>query len=180
MKRLVVLVATLGFASCQGPGIGHSASPDGRDFHHTTDAIDRHAPTLDAVGELEFEGLASGRVRLKGGTGAAGAVTLRQSFALAGDITGNGTDETVVLLDERREGAPPRTYVAIVTSMGGSVHSLATAEVPDRATVTGGRVEHGRVTLSVEGPAPLGAGNLQYVLERSRLRLAADTRQPTA
>ena len=108
---LVVLSAALGLAGCRG----QSAGPDGRDFPHVTEAIDRHAPTAEELASIRYQGLAAGAVTLQDGAWrgapAAGAeaptVALLHDPQLAGDITGNGTNEAVVLLQERRPGLPP-------------------------------------------------------------------------
>ena len=175
---LMVMFAALGLGGCRG----QSAGPDGRDFPHVIEAIDRHAPTPDELLSMRYQGLAAGAVTLQDGVwrgAAAGAeaptVTLLKDPQLAGDITGNGTNEAVVLLQERRPGLPPQLYVAIVASVEGRATNVATAPLGSGVLVAGGRADLGQFVLDVVRPAPAPAARLTYTFKDNVLRLLGET-----
>jgi hypothetical protein len=176
---LLLVSAVLGLTGCGG----QSAGPDGRDFPHVIEAIDRHAPTPEELTSIRYQGLAAGAVTLQGGAwrGAAVAgaeaptVALLKDPQLAGDITGNGTNEAVVLLQERRPGLPPQLYVAIVASVEGRATNVATALLGSDVLVAGGRADLGRFVLDVVRPAPAPAARLTYTFKDNVLRLIGET-----
>ena len=183
IRMLLALLALASLTACRG---GMTATPDGRDFPHVVDAIDRHAPTPEELGSLRYNGLSVGPVTLADGDwrgaaaggGEAPTVALLKDPQFAGDITGNGTDEAVVLLQERRPGAPPRLYVAIVASVEGEATNVATASLGDDVLVAGGRAELGQFVLDVVRPAPAPAARLTYSFKDRVLKLLSD--QPIA
>jgi hypothetical protein len=79
MRIVAVIAIGLMLVGCRGRG--HSATPDGREFPHVTDAIDRHAPTLDQVGALTFNGTDVGAVTLSGGVWERSGTTGDPDFA---------------------------------------------------------------------------------------------------
>jgi hypothetical protein len=183
MRRFVTLLTVTCLSACRAG----SSAPDGRDFPHATEAIDR-SPSMDDITSLTFSGTDAGTVTLTDGVwrgasaGDAGGAELRlvRDFRLTGDITGNGREEAVVLLEYRNPPAEPKTYVAIVASLGAQLANIATAEVTDPIEVRGGRVELGRLTLEGRPRAPAGAAaepagtvSLTYQLDRGSLRLTS-------
>ena len=183
MSRAAVTVVVLVLAAAAGCR-GRSAAPDGRDFAHATAVIDRDVPSPDAIARLTYSGLGPGSITLRGGTWQAppgsGAeftrIDLVAGPTVSGDITGNGRDEAVVLLEAQRAAGPPRLFVAIVASTETHVTNLATAAVGDGVRVTGGKATLGTVTLEVEGPG--GPSRLTYRLEGRTLRLAGGDARP--
>ena len=180
MRRtwLVMLSVVLGLTGCGG----QSAGPDGRDFPHVIEAIDRHAPTPEELASIRYQGLAVGAVTLQAGgwrgAAVAGAeaptVALLKDPQLAGDITGNGTNEAVVLLQERRPGLPPQLYVAIVASVEGRATNVATAPLGSDVLVAGGHAELGQFVLDVVRPAPAPAARLTFTFKGNVLRLIGE------
>ena len=175
----LVLFAVVGLTGCRGDGM--SATPDGREFPHVAEAIDRHAPTGAELANLRYDGLTVGPVTLQDGDwrgGAAGAdaptVALLKDPQLAGDLTGNGTNEAVVLLQERRPGVAPRLYVAVVASIEGRPVNVATAPLAEDVLVAGGKAELGRFLLDVQRPAPAPPARLIYTFKNRTLKLEGE------
>lgn len=157
MIRAVMLMscAAVVLAGCRGDG--HHATPDGREFPHATVAIDRHAPTDEEIATLFFSGLAGGDVRLAGGVATRGdgsRVEWVRDVRLAADITGNGTDEAVVVLREQRPGGDSQVYIALAGSADGHPQNIATLPLAGVTAVTAGDAGLGRVVLDVVAAAP--------------------------
>ena len=186
MTRRIVLALAMGcLVGCRGAG--QSSAPDGRDFPHVADTIDRNAPSIADLEAFTYSDTDAGTVTLDGGTwrGVADAgsssgpeVVLVKGFRLTGDITGNGTDEAVVLLESRRPPAAPRVYLAVVGWIGGQLVNIATTPLGDRVQVKGGHTELGRIVLDgvrrePEGQLspPAAPVSLVYALEGRTLRL---------
>lgn len=180
MKPVIVVLILAVLSACRG---GQSAAPDGRDFPHTVEAIDRHAPSMDDLLALTYSGTDAGTVTLASGVwhgagqrGDPGVAELElvKGFRLTGDITGNGRNEAVVLLAFRRPPADARTYVAVVGSLDGHLVNIATAPVSEQVEVRGGRIEPGRIVLDGVRRAPAGspteAVSLTYDLRGRDLR----------
>jgi len=168
-RRILVLVSSLAAAGCQGDG--RHATPDGREFPHVTEALDRHAPTDDEIADLFFSGLAGGDVRLSGGAATRGdgsRVEWLRDVRLAADITGNGTDEAVVVLREQRQGQADQLYLAVVGSADGNVSNMGTAPLPGVTSVTSGTAALGRVSVDVMRPDPV---RLSFAFANGVLRL---------
>ena len=164
----LVVFAVCGLTGCRGDGM--TATPDGRDFPHVVEALDRHAPTGAELANLRYDGLTVGPVTLQdgdwrgGGGGGADAptVALLKDPQLAGDLTGNGTNEAVVLLQERRPGVAPRLYVAVVASVEGRPVNVATAPLGRRRPGgrRQGRTGAVRARRPASGPGPSGPAHL--------------------
>jgi hypothetical protein len=170
------LWAALVLAGCRGDG--HHATPDGREFPHATAAIDRHAPTDEELATLFFSGLAGGAVRLSGGVATRGdgsRVEWVREVRLAADITGNGTDEAVVVLREQRPGMDDQLYVAIVGSADGHPQNMATLLLPGVTAVTAGQAGLGRVVLDVVAAGPV---RLTFSFARGVLKLQREEPLP--
>lgn len=187
--RLLALALLLIIApGCRGDG--HHAAPDGREFPHVTAAIDRHAPPMPVLEGFTYTLPDLGAVALAGGVWrrdatageSAAEARLRTDFRLTGDITGNGTDEAIVLLTVRRRPAPDRTYLAVVGWVGGQLLNLGSVALDEGVSVTSGRIESSRIVLEgaralVDAAATPQPATLTYVLEANALRLIADAGQ---
>jgi hypothetical protein len=62
-------------------------------------------------------------------------VGLLPATLVTGDINGDGTPETVVLLWEASGGSGVFTHVAVVSDKGGKAENIATARIGDREQV---------------------------------------------
>jgi len=77
------------------------------------------------------------------------SVGLVKDFYLNGDLGGDGTDETVVLLWQSSGGSGTFDYLAVMDKKSDVVRNLATAEIGDRVKVRSGRIEDRRIVLDV-------------------------------
>jgi hypothetical protein len=173
---LVLIVACL--PACRGTS--QSAAPDGRDFPHVADTMDRTAPPLADLLTFTYSGTDAGTVTLKDGKwrgdGQSGdanvpEVVLRRDFRLTGDITGNGRAEAVVLLESRRPPAASRTYLAVVGWIGGQLVNIATTPISDEIVVRGGHIEPGHIILDALRRGSAEPVSVTYELDRTTLRL---------
>lgn len=186
MTRRCVLVFLVGLAACRGAN--QSVAPDGRDFPHVASTFDRHAPSMEALSEATYTDVNGRTVTLTRGAGRASGpeaatVTLVKGFRVTGDLTGNGRDEAVVLLEATRPNAPLRTYLVVAGWIGGHLMNIATTVVPDDVVLRAGRIEPRRIVLEGVRRDAAGAAvgapeavHLTYALEGTTLRLVADPR----
>jgi hypothetical protein len=187
MRRIFLVLIVACVAACRGAS--QSVASDGRDFPQVAETIDRNAPSMADLMAFTYSGTDAGTVTLDGGTwrgdGQAGdpnvpAVELIKDFRLTGDITGNGTDEAVVLLESRRPPAAPHIFLAVVGWIGGQLVNIATTPISDQILVRGGHVVPGHIILDGvrRGPdgsaaASTAAVRLTYALEGTTLRLTS-------
>lgn len=178
IRAALTLIAALSLGACHA----ESSAPDGRDFPHVAAAIDRHAPSIADLENFTYVRLAEGTVTLTDGRwqgsttsgNVATTVSLVKAFRLTGDITGNGTDEAVVLLQSTPAAGPPRLYVSVVGWIGAQLMDIATIAIDDGIEIQGGHVEPGHIVL--DGVRSAGAPvHLRYVLEGTTLRLVASS-----
>jgi heat shock protein HslJ len=123
------------------------------------------APTAEEVANATYSGLAvSAEVTLRNGEwegepfaqggSARPRVVLAPGFLLAGDLDGDGTEESVVLLAESSGGSGTFDYVAICGRHGGRVENLGTAPLGDRVSVMRARVARRAIELDVVRAGP--------------------------
>ncbi len=181
-----IAVIVLSLPACRGAG--RSVAPDGRDFPHVAETIDRHAPSMDDLAAFTYSGTDAGTVTLAKGVwrdGPAGdpnvpQVALLKDLRLTGDITGNGTDEAVVLLESRRPPSASRTYLAVVGWIDAQLVNIATTPLSDQVQIKGGHIEPGHIILdavrrAADGSAAASAPPVQltYALTGTSLRLTS-------
>ena len=180
MKRIGLLLIVACLPACRGAG--QSAASDGREFPHVAATIDRNAPSIADLMAFTYSGTDAGTVTLNAGVWRGGGqvgdrnlpmVELIKDFRLTGDITGNGTDEAVVLLESRRPPAASRTYLAVVGWIGGQLVNIATTPLSDQIKLQGGHIEPRRIILDGVRAGDDGAAavRLTYGLEGQTLRL---------
>ena len=176
--RLCLVLLLAGLPACRGGG--QSVAPDGRVFPHVASSIDRNAPTWDDLAAFTYSGTDAGTVRLTGGAwrGAAPAgradvpeVILQRTLRVTGDITGNGSEEAVVLLESRRPPAPSRLYLTVVGWIGGQLVNIATTPLSDQVELRGGHIEPKRIILDGVRRGSTDPIQLTYELTGSTLRL---------
>jgi heat shock protein HslJ len=117
------------------------------------------APTPEELANATYSGIEENPVTLISGRwegepyaeGGASrpSVGLVKDFYLNGDLDGDGTDETVVLLWQSSGGSGTFDYVAVMDKKSDVVRNLATAEIGDRVKVRSGRIEDGLIVLDV-------------------------------
>ncbi len=78
-------------------------------------------------------------------------------FMMHGDLDGDGSDETVVLLSESSGGSGTYLYLAVVESKGGKLDNVATQLVGDRVQVRGAKIDDGEILLDVLRSGPTDA-----------------------
>lgn len=75
-------------------------------------------------------------------------------FMLSGDLDGNGSDETVVLLTESSGGSGTYLYLAVVGKVDGELKNRATKLVGDRVQVRSARITQGQILLDLLRAGP--------------------------
>ncbi len=145
------------------------------------------APTIDELANARYEGIYDEPVALKDGRwegepfvpGAASrpAVGLVQDFRLTGDLDGDGSDESVVLLWESSGGSGTYNYIAVVGRRGREIINLGTALVGDRVQIRAARIAEDKIELEVvqAGPGdaaccPSQKATRTWVLAQSELK----------
>jgi len=143
-------------------------------------------PSFDEAANLTFTGLAPAPITLLNGVwegnpsvpGSAARlrVELLTSVAVTGDLAGDSTPESVMLLAVSSGGSGTRLHLAVVGRTGGRVLNLATVEVGDRVQVRRTTVTNRRIEMDVvrAGPddamcCPTEKAHLTWVLEGTRL-----------
>jgi heat shock protein HslJ len=124
------------------------------------------APTAEEVANLDYHGIeeAGGTVALREGQwegapyAAGGAsrprVVIVPGPLANGDLDGDGSAETAVLLSSSSGGSGTRSSVAIVTRRGGRVENVATRLLGDRVQVRSLAIEGGLLTIEVVRAGP--------------------------
>jgi heat shock protein HslJ len=150
------------------------------------------APSFDEAANLTFTGLTPAPITLLNGVwegnpsvpGSAARlrVELLTSVPVTGDLTGDGTPESVMLLAASSGGSGTRLHVAVVGRAEGRVMNLASVEVGDRVQVRRTAVTNRRIEMDVvragQGDAmccPTEKAHLAWALEGTRLVTKDDT-----
>jgi heat shock protein HslJ len=152
-KRLLIFaVLAIGTISACG-GVGHGGGADVTG-----------PPTVDELANATFVGLFDHPVQLidgrwEGEPFVAGGASrpsagLVDHFSLIGDLDGDKSAETVVLLWESQGGSGTRDYLAVTSRKMNGVGNIATALVGDRVQVKSGWIAEGRITLDVIRAGP--------------------------
>ncbi len=137
----------------------------------TTPACDRGgavgelaAPSLEELASATYIGIYDEAVTLvdgrwegepfvEGGASRPSA-GLVDHFAPAGDLDGDGREETIVLLWESSGGSGTHLYLAVTGRRNRDIVNLGTALVGDRVQVRRGRIADGRIELDVVQAGP--------------------------
>jgi len=77
------------------------------------------------------------------------SVGLVEDFVLTGDLDGDGTDESVVLLWQSSGGSGTYDYIAALRQDGGEVLNVGTAGLGDRVQIRRGEISNGAIYLDV-------------------------------
>jgi heat shock protein HslJ len=145
-------------------------------------------PTFEELRNLTFTGLDErlGPIRLEDGRwmgppATPGSVSrpivaLADEFRIAGDLDGDGADETVVLVTYRPGGTGSLSFLAVVARKDGALRNLATTPLGDRVQLRSARIDRGRLLVSAvragEKDAACCPGDLvewEWVLGEGRL-----------
>ena len=156
----LVLVSTLG---C-GPAAEEAGAPPDSQPPSVAATVTTEAPTMDELASATFAGIMEEPVELTGGHWqgepfveggtTAPAVGLVRHFHLTGDITGDGSEEAIVLLWTSSGGSGTFDHLAVSGHSDEGITTLGTAEIGDRVQIRGGRVTDGRITLEVLQAGP--------------------------
>jgi len=122
------------------------------------------APSLEELSSATYTGiydeavtLVEGRwegVPFVAGGASRPSAGLVDHFALIGDLDGDGSEETTVLLWESSGGSGTRLYLAVMGRGHGGIGNLGTALVGDRVQVRSGRITASRIELDVVQAGP--------------------------
>jgi len=144
-------------------------------------------PTLTELQTLTYSGLDDrlGPVTLERGRwmgapsapGSASRPTVELAdFHIAGDLDGDGIDESVVVLTYSPGGTGVLSYLAVVTRQGRTLHNTTTAALGDRVQIRSVRIAGGQLVVNAVRAGPDDAaccpGDLvdwQWTLGASRL-----------
>lgn len=136
-----------------------SAEPPDTEAAASTTTATLKPPSHEELANMTFGGIVEEPVQLVDGTwegepfveGGASKPTvgLVDDFLLAGDLTGDGNDESVALLWTTSGGSGTFDYIAAAAREGQAVSMLGTAELGDRVKVRAGRIFDGRIELDV-------------------------------
>jgi heat shock protein HslJ len=126
----------------------------------------RSAPALAELQNATYQGFetAPGPVTLVDGRwegspyvagGAARpSVYLVPDFRLVGDLTGDGSEEAVVLLGENAGGTGEYMYLTVMARSDGGVRQIAATRLGDRVQIRTARIEAGRIILGLVQAGP--------------------------
>jgi hypothetical protein len=117
------------------------------------------APTAAELANATYTGIEEGPVTLvegrwegepyvEGGASRPSA-GLVEDFSLAGDLNGDGSNETVVLIWQSGDGSGTFSYLAVMGRSDDEVKNLATAEIGDRVKLRSGRIDDDLIILDV-------------------------------
>jgi len=81
-------------------------------------------------------------------------VQMISEFLLYGDLTGDETDEAVVLLAESSGGSGTFGYISVVQLKGGNAVSIGTAPLGDRVQIRDSRIDSGKISIDVVQAGP--------------------------
>ena len=147
-------------------------------------------PTLDELAGAAFDGLFDEAVQLVDGRWegepfvAGGAsrptVGLVDHFILRGDLDGDDSEESVVLLWESQGGSGTRDYLAVTSRDGSGVANIATALIGDRVQVKSGWIADRRITLDIVRAGPEDPACCPTERARTVWEMSGDRLQQTA
>ncbi len=156
---VAIALAGAGVSACQSRAGG--AAPKAAQLVAQAPAVDRSAPTLQELKNATYRGveaagpdcaLVNGRWEGKPyepGGASRPSVTFVRDFRLAGDLDGDGAEESVALLAASTGGTGEMSYVAVVGRPGGKITSIATAPIGDRVQVRDAQIDGRRIELDV-------------------------------
>lgn len=158
----LVASAVLSFACA--PADEKAAEPPAVDTAPPTVAMAQAPPTLaefanarfDTIGEEVFQltdGKWEGEPFEEGGASVPTAGLL-DDFILQGDLTADGSDESVALVWTNSGGTGTFSHIATATRGDQGISILGTAEIGDRIQVRAGRIADGQVELDVVQGGP--------------------------
>ena len=76
-------------------------------------------------------------------------VQMISDFLLHGDLTGDETDEAVVLLAESSGGSGTFGYIAVVQLQGGGAVNIGTAPLGDRVQIRDSHIDNGAISIDI-------------------------------
>ena len=127
-------------------------------------SISSAAPTMDELANSTFVGILEEPVQLTDGAwqgepfveggASAPAVGLVKHFHLAGDLTGDGNEEAIVLLWTSSGGSGTFDYLAVCGRTEDGIVNMGNAEIGDRVQIRAGRILGDRIELDVVQAGP--------------------------
>lgn len=124
-------------------------------------------PRLEELADETFSGIGDRPVRLRNGKwegkpfssdGASRPVVgLADRFLLEGDLNGDGSEDSAVVLWENSGGSGTRSYLAAMSRSGRKIENLGTALIGDRVQVRSGWIVGQRVILDLVRAGPADA-----------------------
>ena len=181
--RLAYLVALAPVLTCTsaedtaaGPEEAETVAPEAATSVTPPTHEDFANATFDSIGEVPFQ-LTRGRWEgepFEEGGASVPTAGLVDDFILQGDLTGDGTDESIALLWTNSGGTGTFSYIAAATREDQGISILGTAEIGDRIQVRSGRIVDGRVELDVVQGGPEDAACCPSQLATRNWTLGAD------
>lgn len=158
--------ALLFVLACSSKPAGESDKPATRQSEGApATAAAAITPTAEQAANATYKGLDVGpEIKLAGGRweglpvapdgSSRPSATLVRDFLLAGDLDGDGTSESVVLLSTSSGGSGTFHYVAVLSGRTGEVANTGTAALGDRVAVMRARLADRRIELDVVQTGP--------------------------
>ena len=122
------------------------------------------APSYEELSVATYRGIADEPITLEAGRwqgeafveGGASrpSVGLVDHSLLAGDLDGDGANETAAVLWENSGGSGNRLYLAVMARRNGDIENLDTVLIGDRVQIRTGKIEEGHVRLSIVRAGP--------------------------
>ena len=116
-------------------------------------------PVMTGLGNATYTGIEDGPVTLsKGrwegppyleGSASRPRVGLLEDIYFAGDLDGDGREDTVALLWQSGGGTGSNIYIAAMKSENGGYENTSTTLLGDRVKIRGGKIESGRIIIDV-------------------------------
>lgn len=155
----LALLSALATGLACTPADEKAAEPPDTEAAASTTTATLKPPSHEELANTTFGGIVEEPVQLVDGTwegepfveGGASKpmVGLVDDFLLAGDLTGDGNDESVALLWTTSGGSGTFDHIAAAGREGQVVSILGTAELGDRVKVRAGRIVDGQIELEV-------------------------------
>ena len=144
---LALLLSTLLLSACQ-------QDPPPEVFAHIT-------PTLQALKNMQYNGLQGDQSTItlsngrwqgepyeKGGASRP-EVSITRNFHLIADLDADGLDEAITILNEDSGGSGQYSYLAVIKSVKGKLHNVATTLLGDRIQIKAAKVEKGQIKFEM-------------------------------
>ena len=154
----LAIIAAATFLACSPEG-NESSAPQETGTVAAAAPVSAQPPTMQELANATFSGLQDEPVQLVDGgwqgepfvEGGASvpAVGLVRDFHLVGDVTGDGNEESVVLLWTSSGGSGTFDYLAVVGRSAAGVANLGTAMLGDRVQLRQGRLSEGTIEIDV-------------------------------